>query len=148
MPNMKLFKSKNTNIECMVRKPLFFRGLRYRLHYRTLPGSPDLVFPKYNAVIFINGCFWHGHEECSISHFPKKNKLFWSDKIRRNKMRDERNLAEIEKMGWRVLIVWECSIKSKAVDFHDIIDYIECWVKGRALSTQMTEKIPMPTLFF
>ncbi|MBM6634446.1 DNA mismatch endonuclease Vsr [Leclercia adecarboxylata] len=149
MPNMKLFKSKDTKIELKIRKPLFARGLRYRLYNADLPGKPDMYFPKYNAVIFIHGCFWHGHDNCCpISHIPKNNQSYWRNKIGKNKERDMRNQKNIASKNIRVLIIWECAIKRKNIDFIDFIDYIEQWLKGGAKSTQMSAREPMPIFEF
>lgn len=148
MPNMRLFKSKNTKIELKIRKPLFMRGFRYRLHNSALPGTPDLFFPKYNAVIFVHGCFWHGHDNCPISHIPKKNSLFWEAKIAKNKIRDYRNQELITAKGMRILIVWECALKRKDIDFLDFIDYIDDWLRGGVKSTEMSASEPMPIFEF
>lgn len=149
MPNMRLFKSKNTKLELKIRKPLFARGFRYRLHAIDFPGKPDMYFPKYNAVIFIHGCFWHGHDnDCPISHIPKNNESYWRNKIGKNKERDNLNQKYIASKGIRILIVWECAIKLKHVDFVDFIDYIEQWIKGGAKSTEMSAKKPMPIFEF
>lgn len=148
MPNMKLFKSKDTKLELKIRKPLFARGLRYRLYNAQWPGKPDLYFPKYNAVIFIHGCFWHGHDRCQISHIPKRNEIYWREKIERNKERDLRDQLYIKNHNIRVLVIWECAVKSKYIDFYDVIDYIEWWIKGLAQSTEMSAINPMPTFKF
>lgn len=103
--------SKDTKPEMIVRRFLFSRGIRYRLHVRTLPGSPDIVLAKYKTVIFINGCFWHGHEGCPLHRIPKSNVKFWVNKIERNKERDKIEYSLLKKMGWRVLIVWECQLR-------------------------------------
>ena len=105
--------SKNTKPEIMVRKYLFARGFRYRKNVRRLPGTPDIVLRKYRTVIFVNGCFWHGHEGCRYSHLPKSNVEFWRNKIERNKKRDLRERVELRRMGWHVIQVWECQLKPK-----------------------------------
>ena len=97
----------------MVRKYLFSRGFRYRKNVRSLPGSPDIVLRKYRTVIFVNGCFWHGHEGCRYSHLPKSNVEFWKNKIERNKSRDVRERLALRRMGWHVIQVWECQLKPK-----------------------------------
>lgn len=104
-------RSKDTKPEMLVRRYLFSRGLRFRLHVRSLPGSPDIVLPKYKTVIFINGCFWHGHEGCRYYTIPKSNTDFWTAKIQRNRERDMQTTAQLEALGWRVIRVWECDIK-------------------------------------
>jgi DNA mismatch endonuclease (patch repair protein) len=109
---MSAVKSGNTTPERILRSALHKSGLRYRLHEKKLPGRPDLVFPKYRAVIFINGCYWHLHG-CYKSTIPKTNHEFWKKKLTTNKERDARNLKALKEMEWRVMIVWECAIKGK-----------------------------------
>lgn len=111
---MAAIKGKDTKPELIVRKYLFSRGLRFRIQVRKLPGRPDIVLPKYRTVIFVNGCFWHGHEGCRYYRLPKSNVDFWQEKIERNKARDARNEAELKALGWRVLRVWECDIRTVA----------------------------------
>lgn len=111
--NMSCIKGKNTKPEEVVRKFLFSKGLRYRKNDKRLPGTPDIVLPKYKTVIFVNGCFWHGHEGCKYFVWPKNNKEFWSDKINANIARDNKKIKQLEELGWRVIIVWECQIKKK-----------------------------------
>ncbi len=112
--NMAAIKGKDTKPEMIVRKYLFSRGLRFRVQVRKLPGNPDIVLPKYKTVIFVNGCFWHGHEGCRYFRLPKSNVEFWEEKIERNVARDFRNEAELKALGWRVIRVWECEIKTLA----------------------------------
>lgn len=102
---------KETKPEIMVRKYLFARGLRYRKNVKQLPGTPDIVFPKYKTAVFVNGCFWHGHKGCKYSHLPSTNIEYWEKKIADNLERDERKTREIEKLGYRILIVWQCQLK-------------------------------------
>lgn len=109
---MAAIKGKDTKPELIVRKYLFSRGLRFRIQVRKLPGRPDIVLPKYRTVIFVNGCFWHGHEGCRYYRLPKSNVDFWQEKIERNRARDARNEAELKALGWRVLRVWECDIRT------------------------------------
>ncbi|MDE6543549.1 MAG: very short patch repair endonuclease, partial [Muribaculaceae bacterium] len=111
---MAAIKSKNTKPEIIVRKFLFSKGLRYRINNRRLPGSPDIVLRKYNTVVFIDGCFWHGHEGCKSFHIPKSNADFWRHKIAMNIARDYANSVDLKLAGWRVLRIWECDIKTKA----------------------------------
>lgn len=103
-------RGTDTKPELVVRKLLHRRGYRYRLHDRRLPGRPDIVLPKYRAVIEVNGCFWHGHN-CHLFKWPQSRKKFWKDKILGNKARDERNIRVLMENGWRVLVVWECALK-------------------------------------
>lgn len=109
--NMSMIKSKNTKPEEIVRKYLFSQGLRYRKNVRELPGSPDIVLPKYKTVIFVNGCFWHGHQNCKFFVWPENNAEFWRKKITTNMERDSKKKALLEQNGWRVFVVWECELK-------------------------------------
>lgn len=106
---MAKIRSKDTKPEWIVRRYLFSRGYRYRKNVKGLPGTPDIVLHKYGIVIFIHGCFWHGHKK--DGHIPYSNSEFWRNKIERNKQRDERNKEELRKMGWAVITVWECQLK-------------------------------------
>lgn len=110
---MSHIKSDDTKPELKVRKYLFAQGFRYRKNDRRYPGRPDIVLPKYRTVVFVNGCFWHGHEGCKLYSTPKSNSEFWKAKIERNQTRDIGNRAELEKLGWRVLTVWECEVSTK-----------------------------------
>ena len=109
---MASIRGKNTKPEIIVRKGLWKRGFRYRLNHKGLPGHPDLVLRKYRTCIFVNGCFWHGHEGCS--KIPSTNREFWEAKIRRNKERDIETQKELAKMGWHCITVWECELKPNA----------------------------------
>ena len=108
--NMSRIAGKDTKPEELVRKYLFSKGFRYRKNVRKLPGTPDLVLPKYRAVIFVNGCFWHGHEGCKYFVWPKSNAEFWRQKIETNISRDRQKEAQLRDMGWNVMIVWECEL--------------------------------------
>jgi DNA mismatch endonuclease, patch repair protein len=110
--NMSRIKGKNTKPEILVRQFLHKNGFRYRLNYSKLPGKPDIVLPKYKAVIFINGCFWHGHENCKYFVVPKTKTEWWLNKINETKQRDILKKQEIESLGWRVKIIWECELKT------------------------------------
>ncbi len=125
--NMSQISGKDTKPEMMVRKFLHGNGFRYRLHVKDLPGKPDLVLPKYNSVIFVHGCFWHAHEDCKYFKLPQTNTDFWKEKLYRNKERDESHIQELEEMGWNVVIVWECKLKSKPRSsiFKKLIESIE-----------------------
>ncbi|MDR6919587.1 very short patch repair endonuclease [Chryseobacterium sp. 2987] len=113
---MAKIRSTNTKPEMLVRKFLFSKGLRYRINYKKLPGKPDIVFSKYKTAIFINGCFWHGHENCKISHIPKTNSTFWKNKIEKNKIRDYNNIQDNLLLGWSIIIIWECEIKPQNLE--------------------------------
>lgn len=106
--------SKDTKPEVLVRKFLFANGLRFRVCDKKLPGKPDIVLPKYKTAIFIDGCFWHGHEGCKLSHLPHTRVDFWRNKINTNKLRDRRNDTDLTNAGWRVIRLWECEIRNKA----------------------------------
>jgi len=105
-------RGRDTKPEMVVRQGLHRRGLRYRLHVRDLPGRPDIVFPKYRAVVNVNGCFWHKHG-CSLFRWPSTRSAFWKDKLQKNFTRDLRNHCALFSLGWRVMVVWECSLKNK-----------------------------------
>lgn len=111
---MAAIKGKNTKPEIVVRKFLFSRGFRYRLHHHRLPGHPDIVLRKYKTVIFVNGCFWHGHD-CKYYALPKSNVEFWRNKIKRNKDRDVEDQKKLFSMGWHIIVVWECQLKPKSI---------------------------------
>lgn len=105
-------RAKDTKPEMIVRRGLHAMGFRFRLHARKLPGNPDLVLAKHHAVIFVNGCFWHGHG-CALFKWPKIREKFWREKIGRNQDNDRANAAKIAALGWRRLTIWECRIKSR-----------------------------------
>lgn len=113
--NMSRIRSKDTKPEELVRKYLFSQGFRYRKYDRRLPGKPDIVLPKYKTVIFVNGCFWHGHEGCRYFVWPKNNAEFWTEKITGNILRDKRNREILVNQGWRVIEIWECELKKSSV---------------------------------
>jgi DNA mismatch endonuclease (patch repair protein) len=113
-------RGKNTKPEMLVRKKLHAAGFRFRLHRKDLPGRPDITLPRHKTVIFVHGCFWHGHEGCKANRIPKTNEAFWREKIDRNRQRDARNKAELIALGWTVVEVWECEVRTMdfAVLFH------------------------------
>ena len=117
--NMSCIKGKGTKPEEIVRKYLFSHGFRYRKNDKRLPGTPDIVLPKYKTVIFVNGCFWHGHEGCKYFVWPKNNAEFWKAKILQNIERDKRDFERLENAGWKVIVVWECQLK-KARSFESL----------------------------
>ena len=114
--NMSRIKGKNTKPEELVRKFLFSQGFRYRKNDARLPGTPDIVLPKYKTVIFVNGCFWHGHSNCKYFVVPKTNTEFWLNKIETNRQRDAKKTSELQSLGWRVIVLWECQLKKNVVD--------------------------------
>nr|WP_320037608.1 very short patch repair endonuclease [uncultured Bacteroides sp.] len=111
--NMSMIKGKNTKPEMIVRKYLFSKGFRYRVNVKKLPGKPDIVLHKYRTVIFINGCFWHGHKDCKYFVMPKTRTEWWKAKIDKNIVRDAEVRDKLRSMGWRTMVVWECQLKPK-----------------------------------
>lgn len=109
---MSCVRSKDTKIENKVRKYLFSKGFRYRKNDSRYPGKPDIVLPKYKTVIFVHGCFWHGHKGCKHYRIPKTRREYWINKINKNIQRDVSNIKKLEIMGWNVIVVWECELKS------------------------------------
>lgn len=109
--NMSRIKGKDTKPEMLVRKFLFANGFRYKLHDKKLPGKPDIVLPKYNTVIFVHGCFWHGHANCKYFTIPKTRTQWWTDKINTNKANDAKAVKALKKDGWKIITVWECKLK-------------------------------------
>ena len=129
--------SKHTEPELLLRSSLHKLGLRYRLHTRHLPGSPDLVFPRFGAVIFVHGCYWHSHG-CYRSTVPQSRQEFWREKFSANRKRDRRNVTELLESGWRVLIVWECALKGKTSYPSSVVaERVGTWLK----SSEATEEI-------
>lgn len=111
--NMSRIKAKNTKPEILVRKFLFANGFRFRIHDKRYPGKPDIVLPKYKTVIFVNGCFWHGHQDCRYFVLPKSNTEFWNGKITSNIKKDILNRVKLIELGWRVIVVWECELREE-----------------------------------
>lgn len=111
---MSKVRAKETKPEVLVRKYLFKLGYRYRKNVKTLPGSPDIVLPKYKTVIFIHGCFWHGHS-CKDGMLPSSNLEYWKQKTESNIKRDKKRIAELKKSGWKVIVLWQCKLKSKTI---------------------------------
>ncbi len=123
-------RSKNTKPELLIRRQLHKLGFRFRLHDRKLPGSPDIVLRKYNAIIFINGCFWHCHK-CHLFKWPKTRRQFWQKKLKQNHANDQKNMASLAKSGWRICIVWECAMKGPKKDIPGTIKILTEWLKGQ-----------------
>ncbi|SMQ30707.1 T/G mismatch-specific endonuclease [Pseudomonas helmanticensis] len=139
-------KSKNTKPEVSIRKALHERGFRYRIHDSNLPGKPDLVLPKYNAVIFIHGCFWHRHT-CRYFRLPQTRPDFWLDKIEKNQARDQMQESALLSHGWRVLIVWECAVRSMNREKSFVlIDLIAEWLINGNEYLQIDESSCSPTV--
>lgn len=135
---MSSIRGKNTAIELAVRKALFSKGYRYRINDSKLPGKPDMTLKKYNAVIFIHGCFWHVHD-CHLFRYPSTNQDFWKQKLENNKLRDIDTTKKLMDMDWRVLVVWECALKGKhKKDFDQLIDEIETWLHGDSIHSEIS----------
>jgi DNA mismatch endonuclease, patch repair protein len=113
--NMSQIRSKNTKPEMIVRKYLFKMGFRYRLHVKDLPGKPDIVLPKFKTAIFVNGCFWHGHENCEYFKIPSTRTDWWKEKIEKNILNDGIKQSQLKRLGFKVIVVWECQIKNKSI---------------------------------
>lgn len=121
-------RGTNTKPELLLRKALHSRGLRYRLHHKKLPGTPDLVFAKHNAVLFVHGCFWHRHRGCKYATSPKTRPEFWSNKFEQNIERDRVAQESLKELGWRIATVWECALKSSPTS--QIAGSVHDWLEG------------------
>lgn len=132
--------SRNTKPEMVVRKGLHAAGFRYRLHARNLPGSPDIVLPKYRSVILVHGCFWHAHKGCRNFRLPKSNTDFWREKLVRNAERDTRQLKELQDAGWRTLVVWECATRDFSTK--KLVETIAAWLHQEVQIVQIPDKQP------
>ncbi len=132
---------KNTRQEIEIRKRLFALGFRYKLHDKKLPGKPDIVFPKYKAAIFVHGCFWHAHD-CHLFHLPATRKAFWKAKLEGTKARDIKHLSALKKLGWRVLIIWECTYRGAGKDYeceiYRVIDKTAKWLTSQSKYSEIT----------
>lgn len=113
---MSQIKGKNTKPEMLVRKFLFANGFRYRLHDKSLPGKPDIILPKYKTVIFVNGCFWHGHKGCDFFVIPKTKTEWWLNKIKNTQKKDRQAEIALNVLGWKVITVWECDLRASTLD--------------------------------
>jgi len=130
--NMRAIRNKDTGPEMLFRKTLYARGLRYRLHVNALPGTPDLVLAKFKTVVFVNGCFWHGHR-CHLCKVPKTRTEFWLTKISANVSRDARVHQKLSDAGWRIAVIWECAVKGRtgqthAAEFNQFVDAFVAWL--------------------
>ena len=123
-------RSKDTKPEMIIRKALYARGYRYRLHSSKVQGKPDIIMRKYNAVIFIHGCFWHGHD-CKLFRLPKTRTAFWENKIGTNQKRDREVISTLQKEGWRIAVIWECAMRGKGkMDFENMMDILTEWIES------------------
>lgn len=130
-------RGRDTRPELLVRKGLFGRGFRYRLHVPDLPGKPDLVLPKYSAVIFVNGCFWHGHD-CHLFRMPSTRPEFWRKKIEGNIARDKATKQSLGDMGWRQMTIWECAVKGRTrLPLEDVLDRTAKWLAGDQATSEI-----------
>lgn len=135
---MASIRGKDTKPELVLRKGLHRLGFRYCLHNRRLPGKPDIVFPRYRAVIFVNGCFWHGHN-CHLFKWPSTREQFWKEKINRNREIDKLNITRLQNMGWRICIVWECSLEGKyRLPLEVVIEECARWIKSDELFLEIS----------
>lgn len=123
-------KSRDTKPELLIRNLLHRMGFRFRLHVKDLPGKPDIVLPKYRAIIFVNGCFWHGHNSCHLFKLPKTRPEFWENKILKNRANDVRAIEALLSKNWRICIIWECSIKGAKTDPQLVITTVANWLKS------------------
>lgn len=134
--NMRAIRHKDTKPELIVRRALHASGFRYRLHVRNLPGSPDLVFPKYHSVIFVHGCFWHGHD-CPLFKLPRTRTEFWTTKIGRNQSNDLSMKKALIAQHWKVAIVWECALKGREKDVRKVANRLADWLKGEEMELEI-----------
>lgn len=138
--NMVAIRSNNTKPERFVRRTLASLGFRYRINVRGLPGTPDIVLKKHNAVIFVHGCFWHGHQ-CHLFKIPQTRTEFWKSKIQSNICRDERAIKQLKSLGWRILIAWECSLKgSKCLSKQEFSKSLKEWLQISSWHAEITSK--------
>jgi len=133
-------KSTNTKLEILIRRALFARGFRFRIHSKTIPGKPDLALAKYRAAIFVNGCFWHGHN-CHLFKVPATRTDFWLDKIKCNQERDKVVSRLLTDEGWRKLVIWECSLRGPGRKSSEaVLDAVSAWIEGSSSSRKIRGK--------
>jgi DNA mismatch endonuclease (patch repair protein) len=134
---MSRVRDRDTHPEMVIRRGLHARGLRFRVQAPDLPGRPDLVFPKWHAVLLVHGCFWHGHG-CHLFRLPATRPDFWATKIAKNKTRDSKDIASLSNLGWRTLTVWECAIRGRSRrPENEVFDYCEAFLKGAVQSLEI-----------
>ncbi len=135
-------RSTNTKPEVLIRSLLHRNGFRFRIHVKTLPGKPDIVLPKHHAIIFINGCFWHGHD-CHLFKLPATRTEFWQTKIDRNRLNDRLALEALHESGWRVANIWECALRGKLrISEESITDQLSTWIRSTADSLKLRGNPP------
>lgn len=135
---MRAIRARNTRPELRLRKSLHAAGLRYKLHDRSLPGAPDLVFPKYRAVVFVHGCFWHRHG-CRYSKMPATRTAFWANKLALNELRDRQVHNELLGLGWRVGIVWECVLRGPSASAEQVTILVTTWLRGKGSELEVPD---------
>lgn len=140
---MSAIRGSNTKPEIIVRKELFAAGYRYRLQRRDLPGKPDVVMPSKKIAIFVHGCFWHHHQSCRFAKVPTTRTEFWGEKLRTNAARDARCIAELHAMGWRVLVVWECFLRT-AKSTIDVRSTLTDWIESDKQTGELREQLAQP----
>ena len=138
---MSAVRAKNTKLELAFRHRLFAMGFRFKLHRRNLPGTPDMIFPKHSAVIFIHGCFWH-HHRCHLSGLPKTRRAWWRKKLEGNRERDRKVGCELTDMGWRALTIWECSFRRSGTDRERALDALAVRASKFLISGRRSMEIP------
>jgi DNA mismatch endonuclease (patch repair protein) len=136
-------RGKDTKPEKAIRSALHSAGFRYRIHVSSLPGKPDIVFPKYKAVVFVHGCFWHRHLGCQWSTTPAANASFWRKKFAENVARDARNIEKLKMMGWRVATVWECALRLQPPS--EVVDAIRLWLLSNRRSLTLPKHSRLKT---
>ncbi|WP_080581743.1 very short patch repair endonuclease [Sinorhizobium fredii] len=139
--NMSRIRGRDTRPELVIRRGLHARGYRYRLHVKDMPGRPDIVFPKHHAALFVHGCFWHGHN-CPLFRMPVTRPEFWESKISANRSRDARNCSALANDGWRVLTVWECSMRgADRWPEDEIINFCQAFLNGNAMTLEIGHRL-------
>lgn len=136
---MAAIKSRNTTPELLIRSILHKKGFRFRLHEKKLPGKPDIVFPKYHAVIFINGCFWHGHSNCKFFRLPGTRTEYWKNKINKNQYNDAKSIELLLANNWRVCIIWECKIRASKKNLTQLTEILSNFLKGTESFLELRE---------
>lgn len=140
---MSAIRGKNTKPEVIVRKALFAAGYRYRLQRRDLPGRPDVVMPSRMIAIFVHGCFWHHHQDCRFAKVPATRTEFWEEKLKANAARDERCISELQAVGWRVLVVWECFLRTTKLAL-DVQSLLAEWIESDKQTGELREQLEKP----
>lgn len=128
---MAAVKSRDTKPELLIRSILHQKGFRFRLHVKDLPGKPDIVLPKYRSVILINGCFWHGHENCRFFKIPSTRTEFWEEKIHKNKINDSKAIAKLLAENWRVCVIWQCKIRESKKNLTELANIVSSFITGK-----------------